>query len=151
VIIRTTGRELPFSGDQMFDLAADIERYPEFLHGWIEARIVRRDPGGCEVDQVLGIGPVRHRFRSQAVFQRPQRILVQSSAEPFRHFSLEWLINADPAGGCRVGVAADVQMRSWLLQRVVDRTLPAAVNDILTAFQARAHIVYPGGGRIQPT
>jgi coenzyme Q-binding protein COQ10 len=151
VIIKTAERHLSFTADQMFDLAADIERYPEFLHGWVDARIVRRDAAGCEVDQTMGLGPVRHRFRSQATFQRPHRILVRSGEEPFRHFSLEWLVAADPAGGCRVGIVADVTTRSWVLQRLVDRLLPATVEDSLTAFAARARTVYAGSGPPQPT
>jgi coenzyme Q-binding protein COQ10 len=139
MIISTPGRVLPFSCAQMFDLAADIERYPQFLRGWISARIIRRRPDGCDVDQVLGLGPVRLRFTSRATFARPDRIEVSSSEAPFRHFSLVWRIDA-AGGGCRVGVTADVTMLSRLLQHVVDGALPAAVDDIVAAFEARARL-----------
>ena len=36
-------RHSPFSPDQLFDLVADVERYPEFLPWCVAARIRRRD------------------------------------------------------------------------------------------------------------
>lgn len=35
-------RCLPYSPEQLFDLVADVERYPEFLRWWISARVWRR-------------------------------------------------------------------------------------------------------------
>ena len=67
---------LPFTCEQIFDLAADIERYPEFLPGWISARILSRAVDQLEVEQVLGIGPARVQFRSRAVLHRPKQIAV---------------------------------------------------------------------------
>jgi ribosome-associated toxin RatA of RatAB toxin-antitoxin module len=37
------GTILPFTCEQVFALGADIERYPEFLTGWISARIMQRE------------------------------------------------------------------------------------------------------------
>jgi coenzyme Q-binding protein COQ10 len=133
---------LPFSCEQMFDLAADIERYPEFLTGWISARIQKRESNICYVDQVVGLGPVRLQFTSKAVFHRPQRIEVTSTEAPFRQFRLAWLVAAVPSAGCRVSVAADIVLQSDIMQHIVRRILPTAVEDIVTAFEARARRLY---------
>ena len=34
---------LPYAAEQVFDLVADIERYPEFLEGGVGAEIHERD------------------------------------------------------------------------------------------------------------
>ena len=141
MIERSSGT-LPFSCEQVFDLAADIERYPEFLSGWISARIQKRESDICYVDQVVGLGPIRLQFTSTAVLHRPERIEVASTEAPFRQFSLSWSVAAVPPGGCRVSVAAEVELRSRMMQHIVDQILPAAVDDVITAFEARARRLY---------
>ena len=136
------GRLLPFSREQVFDLAADIEQYPDFLRGWITARVRRRESNVCYVDQVVGIGPLRIRFSSKAVLLRPVRIDVTSSDPPFKRFSLSWLVEAVPSAGCRVSIVADLQLQSSFLQQAVDLVLPDRVSDIIEAFEARAYRLY---------
>ena len=151
MIIETKGRALPFSSEQAFDLAADIERYPEFLRGWISARIRRREGDVCYVDQVLGLGPARVHFASKAVLHRPERIVVSSSEAPFRQFCLAWNFETVPNGvGCLVSLSAALDLRSTLLQRIIDRALPTAIADVVAAFETRAGLLYaPHAGPVE--
>lgn len=142
MIIQKVGGTLPFSCEQAFDLAADIERYPDFLPWWISARIQRRESNICYVDQVLGLGPIRLQFASKAALHRPEHIDVTSTDAPFRQFSLSWRVVATPPVGCRIGVAAELELRSGVLQLAVNQFLRSAVDDIVTAFEARAHRIY---------
>jgi coenzyme Q-binding protein COQ10 len=135
-------RLLPFSCEEMFDLAADVERYPEFLPGWISARILQREVNRLYVEQVLGIGPVCLRFSSSTVLYRPERIEVTSSKPPFRHYSLTWLFAPGPAVSCNLSVKVDLELRSSLLQAVVKPLLPASIASAIAAFEARANRLY---------
>jgi coenzyme Q-binding protein COQ10 len=148
-VINKSSEVLPFSCEQAFDLAADIERYPEFLSGWVWARILKRESDTWCVDQMVGLGPLRLRFTSRAALHRPERIDVTSTEAPFRRFSLSWLVDAVPPAGCRVSVIAEVELRSRILQRMVNQILPAAVDGIITAFEARARRIYSGALRDQ--
>lgn len=141
-MINESGGILPYTCEQAFDLAADIERYPEFMTGWISARLLRRECNVCYVDQVVGLGPVRLQFTSKAVLHRPERIDVTSAEAPFRLFSLSWRITPVASAACRVGVAVEIEMRSRITQGVIGRILPAAMDDIIAAFEARAHRLY---------
>jgi ribosome-associated toxin RatA of RatAB toxin-antitoxin module len=58
-------------------------------------------------------------------------------AVAIRRFALSWQFTTAEHGS-HVNVAADVQMQSTLLQKVVDSVLPSAVDDIMDAFAARA-------------
>jgi len=144
-IIRSSGL-LPFTCEQAFDLAADIERYPEFLHGWVSARIQGREPNVCCVDQVVGMGPLRLQFLSRAILQRPVRIDVTSTQAPFRLFSLSWLIVAAPPQGCRVSVSANIELRSRVSQWMVNGILPTMMDEVIAAFEDRAHRLYSSAG-----
>jgi coenzyme Q-binding protein COQ10 len=141
-VIEKVGATLPFSCEQMFDIAADIERYPDFLSWWISARISRRDADVCYVTQVVGAGPIRLAFDSKAVLQRPSRIDVTSTDAPFRQYALSWIVSPLPVAGCRISVAAEIELQSKLLQRVLNGLLPGVVADIVSAFDARAHGLY---------
>jgi coenzyme Q-binding protein COQ10 len=75
---------------------------------------------------------------------RPQRIEVKSDEPPFRQFRLAWVFEPQSGGACKVSLAAEIEFRSRFLQRVVGRVLPAAIADIIAAFEARAHQLHGG-------
>lgn len=143
-MIKKVGGTLPFDCEQVFDLAADIECYPQYLTGWISARIQKRESNLCYVEQVVGFGPVRLQFASIAALHRPERIDVTSDDASFRHFSLSWLIVPARPSGCCIGLAIEIELKSRVLQQIVNQLMPGAVDDIISAFEARAHHMYVG-------
>ncbi|HTC18378.1 MAG TPA: type II toxin-antitoxin system RatA family toxin, partial [Stellaceae bacterium] len=69
-------RFLPYTPEQVFDLVADIERYPEFLPWCVGARVRERTPGLVVADLLIGYRMVRERFTSRVILDRPRRIDV---------------------------------------------------------------------------
>jgi coenzyme Q-binding protein COQ10 len=142
MLIEKIGHALPFSCPQVFDMAADIERYPDFLPWWISASIIRREANICYVEQVVGRGMVRVRFASKAVMQRPERIDITSSDLPFRQFDLSMAVVPAALSGCSLRIAAQVQLRSGFLQQIMRRVLARSIDEVAAAFEARAHSLY---------
>ena len=138
-------RRLPDERSALFDVAADVEGYPLFLPGWIDARIVRRAGEQCEAVQTIGLGPMRLRFRTQALLRRPERIDITSDDAQFRHLNFTWRFEASPAGGSRVALLLEIELRSRFLQRSLELMAPTAASDILRAFEGHAR------QRLQPT
>ena len=133
---------LPFTREQVFDLASDIERYPDFLPWWISASIQKREANTCYVAQVLGRGPVRLQFASKAVLQRPERVDISSSDQLFRQFNLCLRVVPSASAGCSLSILAQVQLRSFLFRQILQRVLATSIDDIIAAFEARAHRLY---------
>ena len=132
-------RRLPYSAESLFDLAADVERYPDFLRWWISARIRKREAEVYYTDQILGLGPVRVSFGSKTVLRRPERIDVTSDEPPFTRFRLSWTFEPLPGdSGCRVRLTAELDFSSHLFQRLVDHVLPATIEEIIVSFERRA-------------
>jgi hypothetical protein len=73
---------LPYSPKQLFDLAADVERYPDFVPWWVAARVWKREGNVYYTDRVIGFAMVRKRFRSKTILHRPERIDVTSTDGP---------------------------------------------------------------------
>jgi coenzyme Q-binding protein COQ10 len=86
MLTQSVERLLPYGRARLFDLAADVERYPEFLRWWISARIWRRRTDVYYTDQVVAFGPLRVGFRSKTILRRPARIEVVSDEPPFSGF-----------------------------------------------------------------
>ncbi|MGA2564428.1 MAG: type II toxin-antitoxin system RatA family toxin [Steroidobacteraceae bacterium] len=142
MLIESVGRVLPFTAAQIFDLAADIERYPDFLPWWISATITKREVDTCFVEQVLGRGPVRVRFTSQAVLLRPERVDISSSDLLFRQFTLRIRVVPNASAGCSLSISARVELSSFILQQLMQRVLPTSIDGIIGAFERRAHNLY---------
>ena len=140
--LEASGHVMPFTCTQVFDIAADIERYPDFMPWWIAASIVRRQDDTCDVEQVLGRGPVRVRFASRAVLQRPQRIEISSRDPQFRQLELVLRVLPDPQAGCRLAITLQLQLQSVWLQHLVRGLLARTMDEVVAAYEARAHQLY---------
>jgi coenzyme Q-binding protein COQ10 len=147
MLIENTGRLLPYNREQVFDVAADIERYPDFLPGWRSARIIRRQANTCFVDQVLAFGFLRVQIATEAVLIRPSRIEVSSSDRRFRVFGCSLRIAEVGSSGCTLTILAQLTLRSALLQQILNRARVISFDGILSAYEARMHQVYQDGMR----
>lgn len=135
-------RSLPYPRDQLFDLAADVERYPEFLPWWAAARIQKRDGNVYYTDQVVRFAMLRQRFASRTVLHRPERIDVSSTDGPVRKLSLTWMFDPLPKNGCQVSLAVELELRSQVIQNLFAQAMLRTVEPIMTAFEARACSLY---------
>lgn len=123
--------------EDVFALVADVERYPEFLSLWRQARIYEREGDTYWTEQELGLGPVRERFRTRTDLIPSSRIEVTSADDLFRSFVIQWEFT--PARtSCRASVALKWELKSRALQRAIDLLLPSTARTMVSAFQARA-------------
>jgi coenzyme Q-binding protein COQ10 len=95
-------RLLPYTPEQLFDLVADVERYPEFLPWCLAARIRERRGNVVTADLLIGFSMVRERFTSRVALDRPQRIDVSYAEGPFRYLNNHWNFIAQPGGECLI-------------------------------------------------
>ncbi len=132
-------RVLPYSTERLFDLIADVERYPEFLPWWHAARVRRRDGNAEQVDQVVGPRIARFRFASTTVLERPVHIETTSNERPFRRLEIHWTFAPGPHGGCAATFEVSYELRSGALQKLTAAIFDSAVRRVVTAFETRAH------------
>ncbi len=134
-------RLLSFTAEQLFDLVADVERYPEFLPWCIAARIKRREGNVLSAELVIGFKFVRERYTSRIVLDRPRAIDVGYEEGPFRQLSNRWAFASDPQG-CWVDFFVDFEFRSKLLDRLIGPLFEEAVRRMVAAFESRAVRLY---------
>ena len=145
-------RKLPYSADQVYELVADVARYPEFLPWNAAARIrSRRDLGdGREellADLVVAFKVFRERFGSRVVLDPARRRIDTEYLDgPFRYLRSWWQI--EPAeGGCEVEFFVDFEFRNPVLQKLIGVVFNEAMQRIVRAFEERAAALYGQPGK----
>lgn len=134
-------RFLPYTPEQMFDLVADIERYPEFLPWCVGMRVRERRDDVILADLMVGFKMIREKFTSKVTLQRPSRIDVVYIDGPFKHMENHWLFKPHD-GGCMVEFFIDFEFRSRMLRLVMEPLFHEAVRRMVGAFEARAARLY---------
>ena len=71
---------------QLFDLVADVDRYPEFVPGVIDAKVMGRQDSTVWVEMTMGTGFLCKRFTTVALLERPQRIEIKNQDPIFDRF-----------------------------------------------------------------
>ncbi|MQM34971.1 type II toxin-antitoxin system RatA family toxin [Accumulibacter sp.] len=141
-------RAIALPAECLFDVVADVERYPEFVPLVCEARIVRREEAAYETEQSLALGLLLHRFRTRTELDRPHRISVRSSDRSFAHFDILWAFTPLADDRCHVDFALDCETRSLFLMPVIQLMVVPMAAGMVSAFEARAHalVAKSGGG-----
>ncbi|MGA7538315.1 MAG: type II toxin-antitoxin system RatA family toxin [Steroidobacteraceae bacterium] len=134
-------RSLPYASVALFDLAANLERYPQYVPGWISARIYSRGAGFCYAEQVVGFGPLSMQFRTTARMHRPEDIEITSDDSRFSHFHLLWQFEQQGDRNSCVTLRVELELRSRFLQSWLERTAPGMAGEVLRAFEERAGII----------
>ena len=80
-------RLLPYTSEQLFNLVADIESYPEFLPWCVGTRILKREENVVYADLMVGFKMVREVYTSKVILERPGLIDVEYQKGPFKYLS----------------------------------------------------------------
>jgi len=135
-----------FAPKQLFDLVADVPRYPEFLPWCTAARVRSRESATVEIDEVaIGFGPFHEKFVSRVVLTPDDptgpRIATTGIEGPFRTLSSRWSFQPHPEGTL-IDFSLEFEFRSRLLQHTVRMLFAEAVRRMVAAFETRARRLY---------
>ena len=130
-----------YQPEQLYDLVADVGRYPEFLPWCVGARVKSQTETELHADLTIGFGPFRETFSSKVTLERPARIRVSYENGPFRYLNNQWVFIPDP-NGVQVDFWVDFEFRSKLLQKAIGVVFNEAVRRMVGAFLKRARDVY---------
>ena len=140
-------RVLPYSAQQMYDLVADVARYPEFLPWNSAARITARRPipdgEVMEADLMISFKVFREKFASRVtLWPAKKRIDTEYLDGPFRKMKSFWAFRDRPEGGCEVEFFVDFEFRNAILQGIIGVVFNDAMQRVVRAFERRAVALY---------
>ena len=132
----------------MFDLVADVERYPEFVPLCQALKIRQRTPGadGTEVvitDMTVSFKLVRESFTTKVTLDRPNlKILVEYLRGPFKNLENRWTFEPKGDDVCDVGFYLSYEFKSRMLAALMGAMFDTAFARFSAAFEKRADVIY---------
>jgi coenzyme Q-binding protein COQ10 len=141
-------RRVHHSAPQMFELVADVERYPEFVPLCHSLKVRQRTPksDGTEIvvaDMTVSFKLVRETFTSRVTLDRPNlKILVEYLKGPFSNLENRWSFEPKSDDACDVGFFLSYEFKSRMLAMLMGTMFDTAFARLAAAFEKRADVIY---------
>jgi coenzyme Q-binding protein COQ10 len=143
-----TTRRVQHAATDMFDLVADVERYPDFVPLCGSLAIRKRAPGPDDTevltaDMTVAYKLVRESFTSRVTLDRPKlRILVEYLEGPFSFLENRWVFRATGDRSCEIDFFISYEFKSRMLGMLMGSMFDLAFRRLTTAFEKRADEIY---------
>lgn len=131
-----------FGPQQVYDVVADIERYPEFLPGWRAVTLLEREANRLTVEQEMGFAFANWRFKSVAILDPPSGLAITSREGPFEGLDIRWGFTPLAGGKTAVNLTIRADSAVGLQQRLLNAMVGNASRTLLEYFRGRVSEVY---------
>lgn len=143
-----TRRHVRHAAVEMFDLVADVERYPEFVplcaDMRVRSRTVRDDATVVLVAAMtIAYKVIRQSFTSRVTLDRERlTIFVEYLDGPFSHMQNRWAFHPKGENACEVEFFIDYEFRSRAFALLAGAVFDQVFRRMAAAFEQRADRVY---------
>jgi coenzyme Q-binding protein COQ10 len=133
---------------QMFDLVADVERYPEFVPLCSALKVRQRTPkpDGTEIvvcEMTVSFKLVRETFITRVTLDRANlKILVEYLQGPFSNLENRWTFEPTSDTSSEVGFYLAYEFKSRMLAMLMGTMFDTAFQRFASAFEKRADMIY---------
>ena len=144
----STKRRVRHTATNMFDLVADVEKYPQFVPLCSALAVKSRLSKGDDIvvlvaDMTVAYKIVRETFSSRVMLDRPSlEILVEYLNGPFKRMQNRWTFHPVGEDTCDVEFFIEYEFRSRVLAMLMGAMFDAAFRKFSAAFEKRADEVY---------
>ena len=141
-------RRVLHSAAEMFDLVADVERYPEFVPLCKALKVRQRTlkPDGTEIvvaDMTVSFKVIREAFTSRVTLDRHNcKILVEYLQGPFSKLENRWSFEPKSDDSCDVSFFISYEFKSRMLAMLMGTMFDTAFQRLAAAFEKRADAIY---------
>jgi len=143
----STKRRVRHSAADMFDLVADVEKYPQFVPLCTALRVRSRTAKG-DTNVIVAVMTVAYKvisqtFTSRVTLDRPNLvILVEYLDGPFSRLQNRWTFRPTSDTACEVEFFIDYEFKSRILAALMGTMFDRAFRMFAEAFEKRADAVY---------
>lgn len=133
---------VPHSAQQMFDLVADMESYPDFLPWCDAAEILSREENQiCGRMQVARLG-IHQSFTTCNRFEPGRHMNLELVDGPFRKLEGAWTFLPLREDACKVELELDFEFSGKLIDKAFGAVFSQIANTLVDAFCKRAESLY---------
>lgn len=141
VIEYTETDNLPYSDKQLYSLITDVERYPEFLPGWLSVDVISRNESTIVAHQKIGVPLVNWEFESTAKLDQPRHVHVSAQDGPFHHLDIDWYLESVTRKITKVTITVEASMVLHA-RSILNTFLEKSVHSLLEHIAMRAQEIY---------
>lgn len=131
----------PYSPDQLFQLVADVDKYPEFLPWCRAARVFERNESRMVAELVVCFKHVCEQYTSEINLMPHSEISVKMIRGPFDHLTNFWRF-VPKNGGTEIEFTLDFKFKSIILEKLIGSLFGKATQKMAAAFLERADKLY---------
>ena len=129
---------VPHSAEDMFDLVADVQSYPDFLPWCTGAEIHGADADMIEASLELTKSGLSKTFRTRNALNRPDSMELELVDGPFRSLHGGWEFKALGEDGCKVGLTLEFEFENRMTDILFGQIFEDICNALIDAFTRRA-------------
>ncbi len=143
----STKRRVHHAATDMFDLVADVDKYPQFVPLCsaltVKSRAEKDGKTILVADMTVAYKIIRETFTSRVTLERQGlKILVEYLNGPFKRMQNRWTFYPVEAKTCDVEFFIDYEFRSRTLALLMGAMFDAAFRRFAVAFEQRADEIY---------
>jgi len=127
---------------KVYSLVADIERYPEFLDGCVEAAVLDHGPDVVVARLRLSRAGLSHSFVTRNAMHPCERIELALVDGPFEQFNGYWAFKALGEEASKVSLRLDFTLQNGLINAAAGRLFDKVALDLVDAVVKRAAALY---------
>ena len=131
-----------YSAEQMYSLVNDIESYPSFMKGCVDARVLRSEEGLIEARLTLCHANIRQSFATRNELCPPTSITMHLLEGPFQRFEGRWQFDSLAEDACKVSLHLDFAFNNPLLMLAVGKLFEHSITQQVDSLCRRADVLF---------
>lgn len=133
---------VPHSASQMFDLVADVEKYPQFMPWCGGASVSHRDEHGMQASVTISFAGIKQTFTTRNKHQYPTCIELELVDGPFSVLTGKWEFITLSEDACKVLFTLKYQFSNRALETLVGPIFNRIATSFIDSFTQRAQVCY---------
>ena len=133
---------VPHSASQMFDLVADVEKYPEFMPWCGGASVSARDEKGMQASITISLAGIKQTFTTRNTHEYPTCIELELVDGPFSVLKGKWQFIALSEDACKVLFTLNYAFSNRALETLVGPIFNRIATSFIDSFTQRAQVCF---------
>ncbi len=133
---------VPYTDKQMFDLVADVEKYPEFMPWCGGSTVTNSDAHGMQASITIALAGVKQTFTTRNIHDYPHTIELRLVDGPFSELVGHWSFLPITDDACKVVFSLKYEFSSRALQVIVGPIFNHIATSFIDSFTQRAESCY---------
>jgi ribosome-associated toxin RatA of RatAB toxin-antitoxin module len=126
----------------MFDLVADVEKYPQFMPWCGGANVSAQDEHGMQASITISLAGIKQTFTTRNKHHYPSCIELELVDGPFSALTGKWEFIALSEDACKVLFTLNYQFSNRTLETLVGPIFNRIASSFIDSFTQRAQVCF---------